>query len=114
MRRLPLSREEAVGPNLVGSSFPIICWFAPMHQTNVVASTFSLTTRRSTSNNSCQNPKTRAIGGRDGTQWNLKQLWSTRIELARRSNNSNAVEEFFFCPQAVGAMFDSFVICWKK
>jgi len=40
MRQLPLLREEAVGPNLVGSSFPIICWFAPMHQTNVVASVF--------------------------------------------------------------------------
>jgi hypothetical protein len=36
-----LSWEEATGPNLVGSSSPIISWYVPMHQTNVAAS-FSL------------------------------------------------------------------------
>jgi hypothetical protein len=39
-KQLPLSWEEVAGPSLVGSSSPIISWFAPMYQTNVVASSF--------------------------------------------------------------------------
>jgi len=35
------------------------------------------------------------------------------IELAKRSNNSNALKELF-CTRAVGATFDPFVIYWKK
>jgi len=37
---LPLPREEAIGPNLIGSSPPIISWFSSMHQTNVATSFF--------------------------------------------------------------------------
>ncbi len=37
-KQLPLSWEEATCPSPVGSSFPIINWFAPMHQTNVATS----------------------------------------------------------------------------
>jgi hypothetical protein len=35
-----LSQEETTGPNLIGSSLPIINWSTPMHQTNVATSSF--------------------------------------------------------------------------
>jgi len=84
VKQLPLSWEEVANPSLAGSLSPIISWFAPMHQTNVVASS-SLTTSNNTSNN-YQNPTIRTVGGRDDTQWNLRQLRSMGIKLARRSS----------------------------
>ncbi len=38
MKQLPLLQEEATSPSPIGSSFHIITWFVPMHQTNVTTS----------------------------------------------------------------------------
>jgi len=113
-KQLPLLQKGVVGPSLAGSSSPIISWYVPRHQTNCNI-IFSFTTSININNNSYQNPTTRVVGGRDGTQWNLRQLRSMGIELARkRNNNNNAFEEFFFCTQVIGAAFNPFAICWKK
>jgi hypothetical protein len=37
-KQLPLSQKEITSPSPVGSSFPIINWSIPMHQTNVATS----------------------------------------------------------------------------
>jgi hypothetical protein len=40
VKQLPLLRKGVAGPNLAGSSSPIISWSIPRHQTNVATSSF--------------------------------------------------------------------------